>query len=94
LYLENRYRIYSLELTTAETLDALVKRGFKKDGSYNQLKTILIGADLVKFAKYNPGSSENESHYQKSWDFVQLTKEVEEIPGELDNKGIAREGSL
>ena len=82
LYLENRYRIYSLELTTAETLDALVKRGFKKDGSYNLLKTILIGADLVKFAKYNPESSENESHYQKSWDFVQLTKEVEELHGE------------
>jgi len=50
-YLENRYNVFSLELTTAETLDALVKTGFKKDTSYNQLKTILTGADLVKFAK-------------------------------------------
>ena len=69
-YLENRFRVFSLELTTAETLEVLVKTGFKKDASYNQLKTILTGADLVKFAKYNPEPSENESHFQNSWDFV------------------------
>jgi len=57
-YLENRFRVFSLELTTAETLDTLVKTGFKKDGSYNNLKTVLTGADLVKFAKYNPVSTE------------------------------------
>ncbi|MDO9341365.1 MAG: hypothetical protein Q7T72_12680, partial [Bacteroidales bacterium] len=69
-YLENRFRVFSLELTTTETLAALVKSGFKKDGSYNQLKTVLTGADLVKFAKYNPEPPENESHFQNSWDFV------------------------
>lgn len=93
-YLENRYRIYSLELTTAETLDALVKKGFKKDGSYNQLKIILTGADLVKFAKYNPEPLENESHFLNSWDFVQVTKEVEMISAAIDVKGKSREGSL
>lgn len=74
-YLENRYNVFSLELTTAETLDALVKTGFKKDATYNQLRTILSGADLVKFAKYNPEPAENEIHFQNSWDFVQVTKE-------------------
>jgi hypothetical protein len=82
-YLENRFNIYSLELTTSETLDNLVKSGFKKDVSYNKLKTILTGADLVKFAKYNPESSENESHFQNSWDFVLVTKEDEENVGEV-----------
>jgi hypothetical protein len=76
-YLENRFRVYSLELTTAETLEALVKTGFKKNGSYNDLKTVLTGADLVKFAKYNPVASENESHFQTSWNFVLITKEDE-----------------
>ena len=73
-YLENRYRVYSLELTTRETLDALVKTGFKKDGSYNQLKNVLTSADLVKFAKYSPEPSENETVFQESWNFVLATK--------------------
>ncbi|MEI8226616.1 MAG: hypothetical protein WCG82_11910 [Bacteroidota bacterium] len=93
-YLENRFRVYSLELTTAETLAALVKTGFKKDGTYNQLKTILTGADLVKFAKYNPEPSENESHFQNSWDFVHVTKENEPLIGAVNEKDKAREGSL
>jgi hypothetical protein len=76
-YLENRFKVFSLELTTYETLDALVKTGFKKDESYNQLKSVLTGADLVKFAKYNPEPSENELHFQSSWNFVLATKENE-----------------
>lgn len=76
-YLENRFRVYSLELTTSETLEALVKTGFKKNGSYNELKTVLTGADLVKFAKYNPLDTENESHFQLSWNFVLSTRENE-----------------
>jgi hypothetical protein len=74
-YLENRFRVFSLELTTRETLDALVKSGFKKDGSYNQLKNILTSADLVKFAKYSPLPEEHESIFSDSWNFVQMTKE-------------------
>jgi hypothetical protein len=93
-YLENRFRVYSLELTTAETLAALLKTGFKKDGSYNQIKTVLTGADLVKFAKYNPEPSENESHFQNSWDFVLATKEDEVIISTVDEKEKAGEGSI
>ncbi len=91
-YLENRFRVFSLELTTTETLNALVKTGFKKDTSYNQLKTVLTGADLVKFAKYNPDSNENESHFKNSWNFVDVTKAVEAFSVNEDNKGIGKEG--
>jgi uncharacterized repeat protein (TIGR01451 family) len=93
-YLENRFRVFSLELTTAETLDSLVKTGFKKNGSFNLLKTVLTGADLVKFAKYIPEPTENESHYQKSWDFVLATKLNEVIIGAADEKNMEREESL
>jgi len=75
-YLENRYRIYSLELTTQETLDALVRSGFKKDATYTQLKNILTGADLVKFAKYNPEQEEHETAFQESLNFVMATREA------------------
>jgi hypothetical protein len=85
-YLENRYNVFSLELTTAETLEALVKTGFKKDGTYTQLKTVLNGADLVKFAKYKPEPEENELHFKNSWDFVLETKTDEVISSEDKDK--------
>jgi hypothetical protein len=91
-YLENRYRVYSLELTTAETLEALVKTGFKKNGSYNQIKSVLTGADLVKFAKYKPEPAENETHFQNSWDFVEATKETDVLSTEPVSKSIEEEG--
>lgn len=74
-YLEVRFGIDSLEMTTSETLDALVRSGFKKDESYNRLKSVLNGADLVKFAKYRPEPSENELSFELSWDFVTGTKQ-------------------
>lgn len=79
-YLQNRYSVFSLELTTSETLEALLNTGFKKDQLYVRLKTILTGADLVKFAKHKPEPSENESHFQNSWDFVVNTKEDAQLP--------------
>ena len=93
-YLENRFRVYSLELTTAETLDALVRTGLKKNGSYNDLKSVLTGADLVKFAKYNPVASENEAHFQTSWNFVNTTRvnDLETEPAE--QKLIEKEDSV
>ena len=78
-YLENRYGVCSLEMTTSETLEALVKTGFRKDESYTLLKTILNGSDLVKFAKYKPDPAENEEHFSNSWKFVENTKVKEEI---------------
>lgn len=92
-YLENRFKVFSLELTTAETLDALVKTGFKKDGAYNEIKSVLTGADLVKFAKYKPVPEENETHFQTSWNFVLKTmeKEMETPVSEISG---GKEGSV
>jgi hypothetical protein len=78
-YLENRYKVYSLEMTTSETLEALVKTGFRKDESYNSLKSVLNGADLVKFAKYKPEPSENERNFDDAWQFVETTRVRKEV---------------
>jgi hypothetical protein len=85
LYLENRYNIYSLELTTVETLAELKRAGFKEDESYRKIRTVLTGADLVKFAKFKPGPSENELQFNYIWDFVEETK-LEQVPEEIDEK--------
>jgi hypothetical protein len=73
-YLENRYGISSLELTTVETLDKLRKTGFREDDTFRMLRTVLTGSDLVKFAKYFPEAQENELHYNYAWDFVSYTR--------------------
>ena len=93
-YLENRFGVYSLELTTDETLTELLKSGFKKDSSYKRLKEILSGADLVKFAKHTPDPSDNEIHFQNSWNFIDITKEVEENVNEESINEKGKEGSI
>jgi len=82
-YLEDRYGVYSLEMTTSETLEELLKTGFRKDDNFQILKTILNGSDLVKFARYKPDPSENDLHFENAWLFVDLTKLHEEIKEEL-----------
>lgn len=87
LYLENRFNIFSLELTTPETLAELKKTGFKEDESFRKLRTILTGADLVKFAKYNPEPSENELLFVYTREFVEITKlETEPIANEVKSE--------
>ena len=78
-YLENRYGVFSLEMTTSETLEALLKTGFQKNGLFTSLKTILNGSDLVKFAKYKPDPVENDVHFQNSWAFVEATMLKKEV---------------
>jgi hypothetical protein len=73
-YLENRFSVCSLELTTSETLEALIVTGFRKNADYDKLKAVLTGADMVKFAKYNPEPVENESFFQDAWDFISETR--------------------
>lgn len=85
-YLENRYAILSLELTTHETLEALVKSGFKKDGSYRLLEGVLKGGDLVKFAKYKPAAEENELRYADSFKFVEMTREFDKVEGVAESE--------
>ena len=73
-YLENRYGVNSLELTTSETLEALLKTGFKKNELYKRLRSVLNQADLVKFAKYKPDPVENDTAFNESWEFVDATR--------------------
>lgn len=87
-YLENRFKVYSLELTTSETLEALVRSGFRKNESYNLLKSVLTAADLVKFAKYKPEPVENDTTFTASWDFVTATMETENIEEKTDSTEI------
>lgn len=77
-YLERRYKISALEQTTGEIISSLEKFSIS-DKDINSLKNILQIADLVKFAKAKPGEDINEEFLNETFDFVNKTKELEEI---------------
>jgi len=76
-YIENRFKISAMEMTTAEILPF-----FKKDKNtqsvYQNLRQILQTSDLVKFAKFIPEENENELSIMNAYLFVNQTK-IEEI---------------
>lgn len=76
-YIENRFKINAMEMTTAEILPQ-----FKKDKNtqsvYQNLRQILQTSDLVKFAKFMPEENENELSIMNAYLFVNQTK-IEEV---------------
>lgn len=77
VYLEERYTIAALEMTTDEIMLAL-KRKDISELMKQKLRDILVLADLVKFAKENPLPAEHESCFSSSVDFVNDTAERKE----------------
>lgn len=74
-YIENRFEINALELTTDETIDEFKQRNNLLDEvTFNNLKRILMNADLVKFAKYEPLSDDNNLALVDAFFFVNQTK--------------------
>ncbi len=90
-YVELRYNINALELTTSE-LETLLSAGtiFDKQLAEGFLR-VLKNADLVKFAKYTPLDSICEVDLNFAFDFVEKTKpqtsETEKNSGTEENSG-------
>ena len=72
-YLENRYAMQAMEETTDEILAGLRKLRFPEEMS-GTAERILRRADLVKFAKFEPGIADHEEMITVIHDFVDRTK--------------------
>jgi hypothetical protein len=83
-YIERRFQINALEMTTEEIL-ILFKRDRNTQSVYQNLRQILQTADMVKFAKTEPLESENELSIMNSYLFVNQTK-LEEIKSVEEQK--------
>jgi hypothetical protein len=78
-YIENRYQLKALEETTDEILAGL--SGIKLSGDLlRAVEKILYRADLVKFAKAQPGIHEHEEILTVVYDVVDRTKLVVMTP--------------
>ena len=75
LYIEERFDIQAIEMTTHEILDGLAKNSIN-DEVMRKLSDSLELADLVKFAKAKPSPLENDTCLNHGVDFVNETKSI------------------
>ena len=76
-YIDSRFGVGAMEMTTDEIIEAMRKVDLPQKSSMD-LVDILREADLVKFAKAMPEVDEYEGAYYAAWEFVEQTKPVEQ----------------
>ena len=74
LYIEKRFGINAMEMTSDEILEHLKQNNIDV---LNNLKQVLLSADLVKFAKQKMLPNENDLSIENSYLFVNRTKREE-----------------
>lgn len=87
IYIERRYDISAMELTTDEIFSMLKNIDVSKE-SQTSLREFLMLSDLVKFAKLEPTEDENETSFKQAYDFVMDTKQsiIDAQKGDEDDK--------
>lgn len=78
-YMESRYRIPAMEMTSSEILQNL-KTVIDDRTVMDKLSSVMLTADLVKFAKYTPDTETNEKVYFEAYYFVE---ETSSLPAEI-----------
>lgn len=73
-YLFNQFDVYSLEMTTAETIDEVSRLDIITDDFKSRILQVLSTADFVKFAKAQPLPDEHDLSYKNAYYFVEETK--------------------
>ena len=71
-YLEGRYGIGAMEMTSPEIMAAVAD--LNSDKLKDKLRELFYLADLVKFAKLQPSPEENEQSYYDAYFYVEETK--------------------
>jgi hypothetical protein len=74
-YMENRYSIRALEMTTEEFLKQLTTGSYLNTEQQSLLKDFLVQSDLVKFANHSPSKEEAERALLHIEQLVETTKE-------------------
>ncbi|MDP4210912.1 MAG: hypothetical protein Q8928_19070 [Bacteroidota bacterium] len=89
-YIENRYEVGALEMTSDQLIRALRMINLDDFQDIDELRNILVTADLVKFAKATPLPNENEICLLHAYQFINNTKPVTPVDAtESGNTGEA-----
>lgn len=76
-YIKERFGFNALEMTSSEIIEKLME--IKDKEAISDLRILFQTADLVKFAKHNPMMNENDANLINAIDFINETKEKEDI---------------
>ncbi|MBI3364363.1 MAG: hypothetical protein HY033_05595 [Ignavibacteriae bacterium] len=71
-YIERRFKVMAMESTSDEILHSL-RLSIRSNDVYEKLKEMLLCADLVKFAKYQPDANDHEASLADAFAFVEAT---------------------
>lgn len=71
-YIESRYGFNAMEMTSSEIITRLTEG--QTEESLDELRSLFMTADLVKFAKYNTQINENDMNLVNAIDFINRTK--------------------
>lgn len=82
-YIEGRFSIKATEQTTEEFLDDVLTKDVMSHYNKLRLQEFLSECDLVKFARYAPGSSEADRIFGIAYDFIQEAKDTNEEHAQL-----------
>jgi hypothetical protein len=74
VYMEGRYKIQAMEQTSEEILTTLTSMPVPGE-LMDKLRELLSVSDLVKFAKYQPMTDDNDKALATAQEFVNHTKE-------------------
>lgn len=85
-YIERRFDIDSLEMTSSETIEALENHGIKGEFIV-KFRAMLELADLVKFAKADPLPDDHSSSMKAAIEFVKSTIPVKKAEDENSREG-------
>lgn len=91
-YIENRFAVLAMEMTTDEITSSLQPFGIESS-LVRKLREMLVLADLVKFAKANPLPDEHDKCIDIAIEFVRITK-LEEAVVEIADEKINMENKL
>lgn len=80
-YIEDRYGIQAMELTTDEIIGEVMAAKIIEKDLKDQLFDTLVRADFVKFAKATTLANENEASMKFAYEFVIKTKPVVVLTG-------------
>ena len=85
-YMNERFGFNAMEMTTSEIVENLMRVSDKD--TIKELEELLVMADLVKFAKFEPPMNENDRNMVSAIEFVNKTKatDVEENPQPTEKK--------
>ena len=83
LYIEKRFGIKALELTTPQIIQNVQHLGLE-DAIFQSLKNMLDLSDLAKFAKENPSSENNKKCLEEAYRFVQSTQSIQDSNKEIN----------